>query len=240
MKFLNVLALASVTAAFPTLTETSISEVNVREIEARELEARQLGGGNVGITAKEFTQGGCKDVIMFFARGSTEVGNMGTVCGPPTANDVKAKFSSVAVEGVDYAAGLATNALPGGADPQGVAEMKRLIAKANSECPDSKLVVGGYSQGAAVTHRAVEDLPQAQKDQIVAAFTFGDTQNVQDKGQIPNFPKDKTKIICAAGDAVCKGTLVILPAHLSYGANAGEMANFISQKLTAAGVQSRK
>ncbi|KAK2054403.1 cutinase [Colletotrichum caudatum] len=240
MKFLNVLALASVAAAFPTLTETFISEVDVREIEAREIEARQLGGGNVGITAKEFTQGGCKDVIMLFARGSTEVGNMGTVCGPSTANNVKAKFSSVAVEGVDYAAALATNALPGGADPLGVAEMKRLIAKANSECPDSKLVVGGYSQGAAVTHRAVENLPQAQKDQIVAAFTFGDTQNVQDKGQIPNFPKDKTKIICAAGDAVCKGMLVILPAHLSYGVNAGEMANFISGKLTAAGVQGRK
>ncbi|KAK1572850.1 cutinase [Colletotrichum navitas] len=232
MKFLNILALASVTAAFPTLSETSVNEVDVRELEDREI-------GGVGTTAKEFTQGGCKDVIMLFARGSTEIGNMGAVCGPPTANNVKAKFQSVAVEGVDYAAGLATNALPGGADPRGIAEMKRLIAKANSECPNSKLVVGGYSQGAALTHRAVENLPQAQKDQIVAAFTFGDTQNTQDKGQIPNFPKEKTKIICATGDAVCKGTLVVLPAHLSYGRNAGEMADFISQKLTAAGVKRR-
>jgi len=40
-------------------------------------------------------------------------------------------------------------------------------------------VVRGYSQGAALTHRAVKDLPQAQKNQIVAAFTFGDTQNKQ-------------------------------------------------------------
>ncbi|TQN68769.1 putative cutinase 1 [Colletotrichum shisoi] len=239
MKFLNVLALASVAAAFPTLSDTSVNDVDVSELEARELEARQLSG-SVGSTAKEFTEGGCKDVIMFFARGSTEAGNMGTVCGPPTANGVKANFQSVAVEGVDYAAGLGTNTVPGGADPRGIAEMKRLIAQATADCPDSMLVVGGYSQGAALTHRAVEDLPQAQKDQIVAAFTFGDTQNLQDGGRIPNFPPEDTKIICAAGDAVCRGTLTILPAHLSYGRNAGEMADFISQKLTAAGAKRRK
>ncbi|WYZ35217.1 hypothetical protein EsH8_I_001493 [Colletotrichum jinshuiense] len=230
MKFSNVIALASVAVAFPTLSENPVEDIEVRDIEAR-------AGGRVGSTAKEFTQGGCKDVIMIFARGSTETGNMGTICGPQTANNVKANFNSVAVEGVDYAAGLATNTLPGGADPKGIAEMKRLIGKANTDCPNSMLVVGGYSQGAAVTHRAVEDLPQGQKDQIVAAFMFGDTQNTQDKAQIPNFPKDKTKIICAKGDAVCKGTLTILPAHLSYGNQAGNMADFISQKLTAAGAQ---
>lgn len=47
--------------------------------------------------------GGCKPIIMIFARGSTEIGNMGAICGPPTANGVKAKFGAgnVAVEGVD-------------------------------------------------------------------------------------------------------------------------------------------
>ncbi|GKT83926.1 LOW QUALITY PROTEIN: cutinase precursor [Colletotrichum tofieldiae] len=236
MKLFNILAIASVAGAFPTLSETSTNDVDVRDLEARELEARQ-GSGRVGSTAKEFSQGGCKDVIMFFARGSTEVGNMGTVCGPPTANGVKANFQSVAVEGVDYAAGLATNTLPGGADPKGIAEMKRLIAQANSDCPNSMLVVGGYSQGAALTHRAVEDLPQAQKDQIVAAFTFGDTQNTQDNGQIPNFPKTRPR---SSAPRATPGTLTILPAHLSYGRNADEMADFISQKLTAAGAQRRK
>ncbi|KAK0372613.1 cutinase [Colletotrichum paranaense] len=238
MKFSAILALASIAAAFPTLSEPELDERDILEIEARDIEARQRG--RVGSTAKEFSTGGCKDVVMVFARGSTEIGNMGTICGPQTANNVKGQFSSVAVEGVDYAAGLSTNFLPGGADPAGVAEMKRIIGEVNSQCPNSMMVVGGYSQGAAVTHRAVEDLPQAQKDQIVAAFMFGDTQNTQDKAQIPNFPKSKTKIICAQGDAVCKGTLTILPAHLSYGNQAGNMADFINQKLTAAGAQRRK
>lgn len=145
---------------------------------ATPIEVRQ---NNVGSTANEFTRGGCRDIIMLFARGSTEVGNMGTVCGPQTGEGLKENFGAenVAVEGIDYAAGLSTNFLPGGADPAGISEMVDLIGQVASDCPDSKLVVGGYSQGAALTHRAVEDLPQAQKDQIAAAFTFGDTQNQQ-------------------------------------------------------------
>ncbi|TDZ71924.1 putative cutinase 1 [Colletotrichum trifolii] len=240
MKLSTVLALASVAAAFPTLQESK-SDLEVRDVEAsdidgRDIEARQRNG-RIGSTANEFTNGGCKDVIMFFARGSTETGNMGTICGPQTANAVKANFQSMAVEGVEYAAGLATNTLPGGCDPVGVSEMKRLIGEANANCPNSKLVVGGYSQGAACTHRAVEDLPEAQKDQIVAAFMFGDTQKQQSGGQIQDFPADKTNIICARGDAVCRGSLMILPAHLSYGSRANEMADFITQKLTAAGAK---
>ncbi|KEY64790.1 hypothetical protein S7711_08069 [Stachybotrys chartarum IBT 7711] len=203
---------------------------------ASPIEIRQ---NRVGSTANEFKDGGCKPIIMIFARGSTEVGNMGTICGPPTAQGVKANFGAdnVAVQGVDYGALLSTNFLPGGADPAGIREMKSLIATANSDCPDSMLVVGGYSQGAALTHRAVEDLPQAQKDQIVAAFTFGDTQNTQDDGQIPNFPQSKTNIICNPGDAVCAGTLTILAPHLTYGTRADEQVDFITSALESAGAQ---
>lgn len=69
---------------------------------------------------------------------------------------------------------------------------------------------------------------------MVAAVTFGDTQNEQDNGQIPNFDRAKTLIICNAGDAVCRGTLTILPAHLAYGARADEGVDFIAGKVGAA------
>ncbi|ROT41149.1 cutinase-2 [Sodiomyces alkalinus F11] len=221
-KSLLTLTLAALAAASP-----------IDAVEKRQLRNR------VRTTATEFTDGGCRPIIMLFARGSTEIGNMGTVCGPPTANSLKANFGAenVAVEGIEYAAALSTNALPGGADPRGVREMERLIARANAECPDSLLVVGGYSQGAAVTHRAVESLPQAQKDQIAAAFTFGDTRNRQDRGQIPNFPPEKTNIICNTGDAVCSGTLVITPAHFAYGSRVDEQVAFITSRLRAAGAK---
>jgi len=40
------------------------------------IETRQFGGGRTGSTSKEFSQGGCKDILFAWARGSTEVGNM--------------------------------------------------------------------------------------------------------------------------------------------------------------------
>jgi cutinase len=38
------------------------------------VEVRQLLG--TGTTSKEFSQGGCRDVLFAWARGSTEIGNM--------------------------------------------------------------------------------------------------------------------------------------------------------------------
>ncbi|KAL0931553.1 cutinase precursor [Colletotrichum truncatum] len=218
MKFFNTIVLVSTVLALPTEDK------------------RQLG--SVGSTANEFKTGGCKDIIFVWARGSTEIGNMGTVVGPPVANRLKKAFSSVAVQGVDYGARLDTNFLPGGADPAGISEMESILKNIASKCPQSIVVTGGYSQGAAVNHRAIEDLPEAQKNQIVGVVTFGDTQFRADNGQIPNFPKDKIKIICASNprDTVCDGNLgaAILAPHLSYGANAGEGADFLISKIKAA------
>lgn len=139
----------------------------------------------------------------------------------------------MATEGIDYAALLSTNFLPGGADYAGIAEMKDLLNQAATRCPASKIVVGGYSQGAALVHRAVENLAQSVKDKIVAAVTYGDTQNLQDGGRIPNFPTSKTLIICNDGDAVCAGTLTILPAHLAYTGRVSEAVAFITARIRA-------
>jgi cutinase len=85
-----------------------------------------------------------------------------------------------------------------------------------------------------LTHGAIENLPQNVKDQIAGVVTYGDTQNRQDHGQIDNFPRDKLLIICNPGDAVCDGTLLILPPHLLYGARAPQGAAFLAQKIRAA------
>ena len=87
------------------------------------------------------------------------------------------------------------------------------------------------SQGAAVNHRVIEDLPQDQQDRIAGVIMFGDTQDRADGGQIPNFDPAKTEIICASRprDTVCDGVLTaaVLPPHLSYGRNADEGADFL-------------
>jgi cutinase len=94
-----------------------------------------------------------------------------------------------------------------------------------------------YRQGAAVNHRAIEDLSEAVKTQIAGVVTFGDTQARRDNQQIPNFPRDKLKIFCggAVRDTVCDGNLagaVLLP-HLSYGRDAGEAGKFLIGKINA-------
>ncbi|KAL0940556.1 cutinase [Colletotrichum truncatum] len=244
MKAIVNIALAAIAASSPLFR----ADHNGLEITA------QLNSRATGSTSKEFTEGGCRDVIFVFARGSTELGNMvrpapppprlgcflplkppsqGSTVGPPTSDGLKKRYGDdkVATEGVDYAASLETNLAPGGADPLAVAEMKRLLNDATEKCPKAKIVAGGYSQGAAVAHRAIESLSDAVKKRIDGVVTYGDTQKAQDKGQIPNFPKDKVKIICNDSDEVCKGTLEIEPAHLDYVRRVSEGVDFLVGKI---------
>jgi cutinase len=77
-------------------------------------------------------------------------------------------------------------------------------------------VAGGYSQGTAVVGSAVGELAANVRDQVKGVVLFGYTKNLQNGGRIPNFPTDRTKVYCDAADAVCWGTLFILPAHFLY------------------------
>lgn len=98
-------------------------------------------------------------------------------------------------------------------------------------CVDSR----SSSQGAAVCHRAIEDLDDTVKDKIAGVVTYGDTQNQQDDGQIPNFPAEKVLVICNAGDAVCRGSLTITAAHLDYVRRVPEAVAFLNKQISAAG-----
>lgn len=103
-----------------------------------------------------------------------------------------------------------------------------------SKYPDCVIVTGGYSQGAAVNHSAIKGLPANVKDQIAGVVLYGDTQKLQDRDQIPNFPKEKVKIICQPGDAACLGTLAVLPVHLTYGVRVDEGVEFSTSQIKGA------
>jgi len=57
--------------------------------------------------------------------------------------------------------------------------MVDMINAMAQKCPDSVIVTGGYSQGAAVNHRAIESLAPAVQDQIAGVILYGDTQKQQ-------------------------------------------------------------
>ncbi|KAI4643536.1 hypothetical protein J4E93_006546 [Alternaria ventricosa] len=163
---------------------------------------------------------------------------MGSIIGQPLGDELRREYGDdLAIEGVDYAALLSTNYLPGGTDLVSEREMRGILEDINSQCPSAIIVCGGYSQGAAVNHRAIEDLSTSVKNQIAGVVTFGDTQNRRDNQQIPNFPRDKLQIFCGGliRDTVCDGNLagaVLLP-HLSYGDDAEEAGEFLIGKINA-------
>jgi len=198
-----------------------------------ELIERQLGA--VGTTANELSVGSCRDIIFIFARGSTEIGNLGGSVGPPTCNGLKREYGSsrVACQGVGgpYDATLGANLLPEGTTSGAYNEAIRLFALANTKCPGSTVVAGGYSQGAAVMVASIRRLSSTIQNQIAGVVLYGNTRNAQENGNIPNFPNEKVETICALTDGVCYGTLTVTAGHLSYGDDVDDAVDFLSDRI---------
>jgi cutinase len=103
------------------------------------------------------------------------------------------------------------------------------VKQALSQCPNTKIVVSGYSQGGLVVHNAFSS-QGLTSSQVSAAVVFGDPFNGQ---KIGNLASSSIKEYCASGDSVCNGsgTYAITQAHTTYGSNADDAANFIIQTL---------
>lgn len=146
--------------------------------------------------------------------------------------------ANVACQGVGaedgYAAALAPNFQPKNTDDQSIAAATKIMNMAMTKCPQSTIVMGGYSQGSAVVDNAIQAMPAASQQKIAGVVLFGYTRNAQDKAQIPGYPQAQTKIFCATGDLVCDNTLTITAAHLSYAANAPDAAKFLASMASAA------
>jgi cutinase len=99
------------------------------------------------------------------------------------------------------------------------------VTQALAQCPNTKIVVSGYSQGGLVVHKALNS-EGLSATQVSAAVMFGDEGNGQALG---NLNKSKVLEICASGDYICNGSgeLIVTAAHLSYGSNADQAAQFV-------------
>ncbi|OJJ47332.1 hypothetical protein ASPZODRAFT_65522 [Penicilliopsis zonata CBS 506.65] len=175
-----------------------------------------------GVTSKA----ACQPLTFIFARGTTEMGNMGSVVGPPVASALASLTNNqVVVQGVDYPASVEGNAELGAS---GGPTMASLVKQAISQCPNTTVVLGGYSQGAMVVHYAANQLSSGQ---VKAAVLFGDPLKAQSVGKLSS---SAVKEFCAVGDPVCENGFNVM-AHLTYGSDAQSAAQFLVQ---AAGVSS--
>ncbi|KAF2167806.1 carbohydrate esterase family 5 protein [Zasmidium cellare ATCC 36951] len=197
---------------------------------------RQLGGSSS--TSDELQDGDCRDVIFIFARGSTEPGNMGITVGPSTCSALKDSLGddAVACQGVGgaYLGDLGSNALPDGTTQAALDESTKMFNLASSQCPNSKVVAGGYSQGAAVMAGSIGTLDTAVKAQVKGVVLYGYTKNLQNGGAIPDYPEEQTKVFCNASDGVCSGTLMVTAGHLTYTTDVPEAASFLEEKIGSA------
>ncbi|RAK96786.1 carbohydrate esterase family 5 protein [Aspergillus ibericus CBS 121593] len=184
--------------------------------------------GSGSMTENGVTQhsGSCKKLTFIFARGTTEMGNMGSVVGPEVASQLASLTGNqVTVQGVNYPADWEGNMSLGSS---GGPTMASYVKEALQQCPNTKVVLGGYSQGSMVVHNAANSLSAGQ---LSGAVLFGDPLKMTSVGKLSS---SKVKEFCASGDPVCENGMNVM-AHLSYGADAKEAAQFLVQ---AAGISS--
>lgn len=171
----------------------------------------------------------CPDVQVIFARGLGEPPGVGVV-GQAFVDLLRANTGKdVGEYGVDYPADSAEVT-------RGVDDMTGHIDSMVATCPATRLVVGGYSLGGAVTNVALKGpLPPGTDQHVAAVVIFGNGSRVVGVpiGVSPQFV-DKTIDLCNPQDPVCSDgpslQAHLQPAYIEGGAVSSAVA-FAVKKL---------
>src|SRR4029453_3528986 len=112
----------------------------------------------------------CPDVEVVFARGTTEPPGVGGV-GQAFVDSLRSQLGerSVGVYAVDYPA---TRDFVRSA-PAGARDASPHIQAMASNCPNIRMVLGGYSQGAGVIDISTTAMPPQVADHVAATVLFG-------------------------------------------------------------------
>ncbi|KIJ32011.1 carbohydrate esterase family 5 protein [Sphaerobolus stellatus SS14] len=166
----------------------------------------------------------CADVIVVFARGTTETAPIGSVVGPPFQAALQSALGSKTLNfiGVNYPADIA--GFEEGGDPAGSATLAADVTAQASACPNTKIVISGYSQGAQLVHKGAALLSSSVQSRVNAVVMFGDPDNGQ---ALAGGLSNRSLTFCATGDDICLGGQIITVFHLGYGANTPQAASFV-------------
>jgi cutinase len=200
----------------------------------------------------------CPDVEAVFARGTSEAPGVGGV-GQAFVDALRARVGnrSFAVYPVNYPASSDFNAGIEFAATviEGIRDAANHVQATAANCPNTRIVLGGFSQGAAVagfTTSAVipegvpaafvpPPMPPEVANHVAAVVLFGKPSDQWLRGAgaptvvIGPLYVPKTIDLCADGDTICNGAPVGGPtvAHASYGFNGmvNQAAEFAASRL---------
>lgn len=173
----------------------------------------------------------CRPISVIYARGTSQAGNVGDSAsvGPLFFNQIASRVggtSQLAIQGVTYPASV-SGFLAGG-DAAGSTTMTNLISSTATRCPNTKIVLAGYSQGAQLVHNAAGRTSSANAAKVAAVVVFGDPKRGQSLSPIA---ASKVLTICHDGDNICEGGSSITIAHLTYQMDVGTAGAFVAGKV---------
>jgi cutinase len=162
----------------------------------------------------------CSGVAVVFARGTHQDPGLGDV-GQAFVNSLTSQLGgrSVDVYAVNYPANddYHNSATAGANDAS--AHIQDIVAS----CPNTKIVLGGYSQGSTVIDLATADLPAPVADHVAAVALFGEPSSGfssmlwggQPLPTISPLYAGKTTSLCTPDDPICSPGGNIM-SHVTY------------------------
>ena len=102
------------------------------------------------------------------------------------------------------------------------------VQTAATKCPETKIVLSGYNQGAQVTHKAAALISSSLYSKIKAIVLFGDPNNGD---AFPGSLNDNVKTFCNVIDMVCNGLPTVVPQFVTYEPNVGEAADYVAARV---------
>lgn len=180
----------------------------------------------------------CSDIEVVFARGTTEPAGVGSV-GQAFVDALRSRVGerSLAVYAVNYPA---TNDFDNSTSA-GSSDAARHIQSVAAACPDTKLVLGGYSQGAGVIDLATTTLPPEVAGEVAAVADFGgprtsfaDSLSPSPLPVISPLYAGKTIDSCVPNDPICFQGGWDMGAHTAYVTSGlvDQAADFVAARLS--------
>jgi len=178
----------------------------------------------------------CSNVAVVFARGTHQEPGLGNV-GQAFVDSIRSQAPgrSIGVYAVNYPAtnDFATSV------PAGANDASAHVRTMAASCPNTKMVLGGYSQGAAVIDVITGTMPAEVANHVAAVAVFGNPKSgfarSLSAGPLPTISPlyvPKTIDLCVPGDLICSdgGTMFQHTLYVQTGMT-NQAATFAASRL---------